>query len=429
MLTEKEKLDQLVLLGIELNKVSDIDLLMEKILTVARQFVNADAGSIYIREGDYLQFTYTQNNTLQERLPKDEKLIYSTFSIPIDEKSIAGFVAITGEALNIQDVYKIDPNASYKFSKIVDQKTGYKTKSTITIPLKTFTGDILGILQIINAKNIHNQVIHFSDDDEKIMLHFASIASIALERARMTRAIILRTIRMTQMHDPQETWGHVNRVGGYAVEIFEQWANIHNIPKDQIAKNKDILRIAAMLHDVGKIAISDLILKKPGRFNCDEYEIMKQHTVLGAQIFIGSHSEFDDIALQVALNHHERWDGTGYPGHVDIFTGDPLPEYRLPNGSAKGKKMEEIPLYGRIVAIADVYDALSSDRIYKKAWDDSKTLDTIHKGAGSQFDPELVQIFLSHIKMIKSIQDRYNENKPLLTGSLNLLQTLNDDVI
>ena len=126
MLSEKEKLESLSRLGVELNQVHDLDILMERILTEARQFVNADAGSIYIREGDHLHFTYTQNLTLQKRLPKGRKLIYSTFTIPIDEKSIAGYVAATGRALNIADVYRLPATLPYHFSrKFVIGNTSY----------------------------------------------------------------------------------------------------------------------------------------------------------------------------------------------------------------------------------------------------------------------------------------------------------------
>ena len=206
----------------------------------------------------------------------------------------------------------------------------------------------------------------------------------------MTRAIILRMIRMAELHDPKETGAHVNRVGGFAVEIYEKWALKRNLQQKEIDTNRDILRMAAMLHDVGKVAISDIILKKPGRFNSDEFEIMKQHTLLGARLFLGSQSEFDDAAAKVALTHHERWDGKGYPGHVDIHTGKPIPGHLDPEDLPLGKKGEDIPLFGRIVALADVYDALSSARIYKEAWDESEVLATIEKEAGYHFDPELV---------------------------------------
>ena len=143
MLTEKEKLDTLTHLMIELNQVSDLDILMEHILNQARRFVNADAGSIYIVDGDDLQFTYTQNDTLQKRLKQGEKLIYSTFTLPINEQSIAGYVAATGRPLNLPDVYHIEPIMPYRFSKSFDEASHYTTRSALTIPLKSANGTIL----------------------------------------------------------------------------------------------------------------------------------------------------------------------------------------------------------------------------------------------------------------------------------------------
>jgi HD-GYP domain-containing protein (c-di-GMP phosphodiesterase class II) len=409
MLTEKEKLDKLTMLGVELNQVKDLDILMEHVLFDARRFVNADAGSIYIRDKDRLNFTYTQNDTFQNRLPEGEKLIYSTFTIPIDTKSIAGYVATTGRLLNLPDVYEIEPTAPYQFSKKFDETSGYTTRSVFTVPLKTARGDILGILQIINAQDEAKQSIPFSKNDEKIMLHFASIAAVALERAQMTRTILLRMIRMSELRDPMETGAHVNRVGGYAVELYEQWARRQQIAPKEIDRARDSLRMAAMLHDVGKVAISDLILKKPGRFNNDEFEIMKQHAVLGARLFLDAQSDFDETAMQVALTHHERWDGKGYPGYVDVSTNAALTGYALSDGTPRGKKGEEIPIFGRVVALADVFDALSSERVYKEAWDESQVLDTIEEEAGRQFDPELVEIFFSSLNVLRSIQERYRD--------------------
>ncbi len=408
MLTEKEKLETLTHLVIELNQVSDLDILMEHILTQARRFVNADAGSIYIVDKDTLQFNYTQNDTLQKRLREGEKLIYSTFSLAINEQSIAGYVAATGRPLNLPDVYRLEPTKPYKFGKEFDEKSNYTTRSVLTIPLKSANADVLGILQIINAQDPEKRVISFSEKDEKMMMHFASIAAVALERAQMTRAIILRMIKMAELRDPKETGAHVNRVGGFAVELYEKWALKRNLAQKTIDKNRDILRMAAMLHDVGKVAISDIILKKPGRFNNDEFEIMKQHTVLGAQLFLGRQSDFDDAASLVALNHHERWDGKGYPGHIDVLTGNPLNGYSSATGEPVGKKKDEIPLFGRIVALADVYDALSSSRTYKEAWDESEVLATIENEAGHHFDPELVEIFFACLDVIRSIQRRYS---------------------
>ena len=410
MLSEKEKLDTLANLMVELNQVSDLDILMEHILTQARRFVNADAGSIYIAYDDSLQFTYTQNDTLQQRLAKGEKLIYSTFTLPINEQSIAGYVASTGRPLNLQDVYSLEQGLPYRFSREFDDASKYKTHSVLTIPLKAANGDILGVAQIINAMDADNKLISFSEKDEKMMMHFAGIASVALERAKMTRANILRMIKMAEMRDPKETGAHVNRVGAFAVEIYEQWALKRNLSRKEIDKNRDVLRMAAMLHDVGKVAISDVILRKPGRFSKDEFEIMKQHTVLGARLFLDRQSDFDKAALIVALTHHERWDGKGYPGPVNLLDGRSITDFATSEEMSDGIKKEEIPLFGRIVAIADVYDALSTVRTYKEAWSEPEVLSVIEKEAGFHFDPEIVEVFFSSIDMMRSIQERYKDN-------------------
>ncbi len=413
MLNEKQKLDTLMVLGIELNRIHDIDILLERVLTRARQFVNADAGSIYIRQGDRLNFAHSQNATLQKQLPAGEKLIYSTFSVPIDANSIAGYAAATGKMLSIPDVYELSPTKRYQFSRKFDDASGYVTRSMLTIPLMSSKKDVLGILQIINAQDHENRIVAFSQTDEKVMLHFAGIAAVALERAQMTRAMILRMIRMAEMRDPQETGAHVNRVAGFSLEIYEQWAKRRDIDQKEIDKTRDVLHMGAMLHDVGKVATSDLILKKPSQLSFEEYEIMKRHTIHGARLFSDLQSDFDEAAAIVALNHHEKWDGSGYPGHVDPVTGRPLPGFESENSRPlPGKKGDDIPIFGRIVAIADVYDALSSRRSYKEPWDEARSIEIISRGAGTHFDPELVEIFLNQLAYIRAIQDRFAEPDP-----------------
>jgi len=167
--------------------------------------------------------------------------------------------------------------------------------------------------------------------------------------------------------------------------------------------------MAAMLHDVGKVAISDTILKKPGRFTPEEFEIMKQHTILGARLFGETYSDIDDVAMMVTLNHHERWDGNGYPGFTDHLTGKPLAGYEDSEGRARGRKGEEIPLFGRIVAIADVYDALSNRRCYKEAWDQEAVALELQNESGKMFDPELIDIFLRNLDTIRHISSMYPE--------------------
>jgi response regulator RpfG family c-di-GMP phosphodiesterase len=138
---------------------------------------------------------------------------------------------------------------------------------------------------------------------------------------------------------------------------------------------------------------------------------MKQHTVLGAKLFLDRQSDFDKAALIVALTHHERWDGKGYPGPVNILDGKSITDFATSDEMLIGIKKEAIPLFGRIVAIADVYDALSSVRTYKEAWDEPEVLSIIEKEAGFHFDPEIVEVFFSTIDMMRSIQERYKDNQ------------------
>ena len=404
-----QKMQRIIELESEISRIRDIDLLLEKILSEARSFTGADAGSIYIREGNSLKFSYTQNDTLQSKLPPGRKLIYSTFSTPINSSSIAGHVAATGLTLNIPDAWEVPSGVPYSFNRSYDELSGYRTHSILTIPLTAFRGDISGVLQLINAKDVHGEVIPFPESEMSILSHFAIAAANAVERAKLTRGIIMRMNKMAELRDPKETGSHVNRVASYSVVLYEEWARSKGLPEPEIERNRDTLRMAAMLHDVGKVAISDVILKKPGRFTPEEYEIMKQHTVLGARLFGETYSDMDDIAMMITLNHHERWDGNSYPGFMDLLTGEPLAGCEEPDGRARGKKGEEIPLFGRIVAIADVYDALSNRRCYKEAWDQDAVVAELLNESGRMFDPELLAVFLEHLDAIRHISSLYPE--------------------
>ena len=403
----KEKLQRIIQLGIEVSQIGDIDVLLEKVLSEARYLVNADAGSIYIKENDELKFSYTQNETLRKKVGEGKKLIYTTFSMPITNKSIAGFVALEGSLVNIPDAYKISKNLSFSFDSSIDKITGYETHSMLTVPLKNNRGDSLGVLQLINSKDKDGNIIPFSEHEETYIKPFAIYAAVAIERAQLTRTTIMRMISMAELRDPKETGPHVNRVASYAVEIYENWAQKKGIPQEQIDKQRDALRMAAMLHDVGKVAISDTILKKPGKFTDDERLIMQGHVTAGAKLFSGAKSEFDFIAADVALNHHERWDGKGYPGNIEIETGKPKKQSKNNKGKTTGKKGDKIPIFGRIVALADVFDALCCRRVYKEAWDEEKVLQLIKEEKGNHFDPEVVDSFYEILDIIRSVAQRY----------------------
>jgi putative two-component system response regulator len=150
----------------------------------------------------------------------------------------------------------------------------------------------------------------------------------------------------------------------------------------------DLLLNASPMHDIGKIGIPDNILLKPGKFEPEEWEIMKQHAQMGADILEGEESDLLSMAREIALTHHEKWDGSGYPN---------------------GLKGEEIPLVGRICAIADVFDALTSERPYKKAWSVDNALQLIEENRATHFDPRLVDAFMANLNGILAIRDNHQE--------------------
>ncbi|MCB9480211.1 MAG: HD domain-containing protein [Desulfobacteraceae bacterium] len=394
-LEDKIKLNRLLNLGTDLNRIHDPDALMERILKEARDFCSADAGSIYIAEKNHLLISYIQNDTLSEN-----KVVYKEHHVPIDNFSIAGYCAKTGEIVLLNDVSDIGSDLPFKFNSDFDEMTGYKTKSILSIPMKGSLDRVIGVLQIINPLKNNTVSGIFTEEDTKTLLHFAGIAAVALQKAQLTKSIILKMIQMAELHDPSETGAHVHRVSAYSTELYIAWAVKNNISPEEIDRNKDILKLVAMVHDIGKVAISDLILKKPGKLTDEEYEIMKKHTVFGAKMFEEEHSEFDQAAREVILNHHERWDGNGYPGLC------PAPDYES-DKKTQGKKGKEIPLFGRIVSIADVFDALSSKRCYKDPWPHEKVIDFLKENSGKMFDPELIEIFIDNIDIMNSISQKF----------------------
>jgi len=409
----------------ELSKVQDADMLLEHILLEARHVVNADAGTIYEKDGDQLVFKYSQNATLERRLPPGEKLPYSNQRIPIDESRVAGYSAMNQTVLRIDDAYAIPPDRPYKFSPSFDAANDYKTTSILAVPLIASSGSLLGVIQVINSLGPDGKVVPFTKEDEAIVGHFATSATNALMRAYWTRALVLRMIQTAELRDSHETAAHVYRVSGYAAEIYDRWAFKHGIGEKERDRTKDTLKMAAMLHDIGKVAISDLILKKASRFTPEEYLVMQAHTYCGARLFKNAESDFDHMAAEITLTHHENWDGTGYPGRVDAARAEPhvrtvevegvsrdvevweAPVLEEADGKPRPLKGEEIPLAGRIVSVADVFDALISRRVYKEAWSADKVYEEIHAMTGTKFDPEVVAAFFEILPRIEEIRSRY----------------------
>ncbi len=207
--------------------------------------------------------------------------------------------------------------------------------------------------------------------------HELEIAHQQLYESRMQ--IVRRLGRAAEYRD-NETGLHIIRMSQISARLGEEVG----MNREQCA----LLLNASPMHDIGKIGIPDQILLKPAKFEPEEWEIMKTHAQIGADILGGSDSELLIMASEIAITHHEKWDGSGYP---------------------RGLKGEEIPLVGRIVAIADVFDALTSARPYKKAWPVEKAVTTIKEDSGKHFDPLLVDLFLKILPDIILINEKYAE--------------------
>jgi response regulator RpfG family c-di-GMP phosphodiesterase len=389
----KSRVGGLVKIGIELNQIQDFDSLMDRILSEARFLLHSQAGTIFLRDGDTLRFAFFHNDALAERTSTGDPPPVPTFRIPITDRSLAGWVCLTGQPLHVTDCYNIPLEVPYRFDSSFDLLLGYRTQSMIAMPLKNQSGKILGVIQVINPLSPDGRVITgYSSDDIRLLEHFASVATVAIERAHTTDRMVSGFIRMIEMRDPDETFPHSERVGGYAAVLFEEWARRRGLVGAAFNRQLARLMYAAKLHDCGKIGVSDSILNSPHSLSDAERKEIQKHTHKGGKIFPRDSTDFDEAAHEVALFHHERWNGEGYPGFDD-------------GGVHRGRCGEEIPLFARIVGLADVFDALSSDRCYRDAWKADKVLEHIQDQKGKHFDPELVDIFFAKLDEIYRVRD------------------------
>lgn len=376
-------MERMMSIGNTLINIGDVDILLEQILTEARFFTNADAGSIYTVEGEELAFRHSQNDTIVSR---GGRIPYTRFKIPRNRASISGYVACTGELLNLPDVRNIPENEPYSFDESYDDISDYRTTSCLTLPLVNSRHKVVGVLQLINAKNRDGRFIPFLLETEPLAKYFASMATLALERAMLTRTLLMRMVNMTELRDPKETGPHVNRVGSYSVAIYDSWAEKNGYGTRERVLTRDVLRMAAMLHDLGKTGISDEILKKPEPLSDPERKEMEAHCSIGADILRNCESEFDEMAMDIARSHHENWDGSGYPD---------------------GRQGSEIPFMARITSVADVFDALSSKRVYKEPWPEEKVTREMESMFGTKFDPGLRDHFISQLPVLREIRASY----------------------
>ncbi|MDR1872946.1 MAG: HD domain-containing protein [Deltaproteobacteria bacterium] len=389
------------------NSIFDLGLLLEKILTSARVLTKCEAGTIYLLRGRKLIFAQSQNDYLDRIIDDPTELPFFNRNIEVDRTTLAGYVALERESLTINDTSSIDPEAPYQHYTGFDNESSYICQAIMTLPLATLGTEPLGVLQLINPLGEEGLLTCFSDEDEQILNFYCGFAALALEKSMTMSSAVTHNVEIISSQDPQETLAHARRVAALATAIYERWSLMKGVKEEERLHTLNLLPLAAMLHDVGKIYVPKSLLTKPARLDQSERAIMEGHVLGGGRMYATPFTPLDELTLKVIMDHHERWDGQGYPGWVDIATGKPLPDKTGPDGRIIGKQGEEISIYGRVVAVADVYDALSSRKVYKEAFDQVLAIQIMEQESGHHFDPEVIEAFSAVKSVLNKIKNQY----------------------
>ncbi len=387
----QEQLLSLNRIGIALSQEQDLNQLLSLILTEARQFAGAEAGSLYVREGNELRFAQSQNEVLDKRkkaaaaksFTEKAPSTFTGFYLSLDKSSIAGYVGVTGKVLNIPDVYTIPKTREYHFNRSFDEKNNFRTKSMLVVPMRDASVNVVGVLQLINARK-GKTIVPFNKHYETLMLSLASQAAVSIKNTMLAQELkeaYLDTIfrlSVAAEYKDEDTSAHIHRMSNYSAILAEELG----LSEAEV----ETIRFASPMHDIGKLGVPDSILLKPGKLTPEEFKEMQKHTIFGAKILENAKAQLLKDSEVIAMTHHEKWDGSGYP---------------------RGLAGEAIPLYGRIVALADVFDALTSKRCYKPAFSVEESVKMIQEGSGRHFDAKVVRAFSNGLDKILTIKTKF----------------------
>lgn len=358
--TKSDPLVSLVKISRSITALTDIDELLKVIAEETRNAMQADRCTVFLWD-------------------KESDELWSKVALGIDESKeirfpanlgLAGYVVQTGETINITDAYK-----DSRFNPEVDTKTGYRTRTILCMPITNNNKEIIGAIQVLNKIGGV-----FTANDEDLLVAIGGSASIALENAQLFDKMLqmyheqklmfdsfIDTLAMSIDARDKITAGHSARVRMYSTLLAQ---TVGMSPKEI-----SLLAKAATLHDIGKIGIRDSVLQKDGKLTEEEYKHIQEHVRITHNILNRIYMSQDfRIITEMACSHHEKWDGTGYCRHL---------------------KGEEITPGGRILAVADVFDAITSKRHYRDKMPIINVIDILLKGKGSHFEPRLVDKFLA----------------------------------
>jgi len=365
-LSANEILELIFIYLAEVSATRDSDEVLEILANMGRALTGADRSSVWLVSDD--------KSTLWTKVAQG----IDTISIPI-HSGLVGTAVCTGQRILIEDVYK-----DSRFNREIDKQTGYHTKSMMVIPMYNQEEEIIGAFQVITNQEKSNV---FDERDLERLTLASTYAAETLISAKLndeiiqTQEEIIVTMGAVGESRSKETGNHVKRVAAYS-KILALQCGLDEQEAIRLAQ-------ASPMHDIGKVGIPDAILNKPGRLNLQETKIMQTHAQKGYDILKNSKRELLKTAAIVAYEHHEKWDGSGYP---------------------RGLVAEEIHIFGRITAIADVFDALGSDRVYKKAWSDEKILAFFKEERGRHFDPRLVDIFFDNLDAFYKVREEFKDD-------------------
>lgn len=352
ILEEKLNTNQRLIHAIEIvNSTLDLSTVLEMLMTLANQLIDTEASSILLMDEEKGQLYFAAATGIKK---EEIKRIYLEKG-----EGIAGWVAKHGEPLLISDAQKDE-----RFSKKTDHLLGFTTRSVLAVPLK-IENKIIGVAEVVNKKGGQG----FSFEDVELLGVLSTTGALAIQKARLYQDLsdlfisAVRSIADTiEAKDPY-TRGHCERMQGFALLIAKEL----NLSEEE----KRNVELAALLHDVGKIGVPEKILLKEGKLDEEEWKVMKKHPLIGVEI-LREIKQLREVIPGVQY-HHERYDGKGYP---------------------EGLSGEGIPLIARIIAIADSYDAMTSDRPYRKGLTQEVADNELVRLKGLQFCSRCVEAFL-----------------------------------
>ena len=351
-----QKMERLMEINITLNSTLELGQVLDLIIAKAVEMLECEAGSIllYNKEKDFLYFSASTSS--------DSKKL-AEIPVPLTD-SLAGAIFSKNIPLIVNNVDK-----DIRHNSSVAAQVNFRTNSLLGVPMR-IQNRVTGVLEALNKKQAT-----FTEEDVKILTAIASQAAVAIENAQLVQALqdsydstLEGWAAALDLRD-KETEGHSQRVTVLTVQL----AQAIGVSQDALT----YLRQGALLHDIGKMAVPDSILHKQGPLTVREKAIMRQHPLNAYNMLYPI--AYLRSALDIPYCHHEKWDGSGYP---------------------RGLKGEEIPLAARIFTIIDVWDALRSNRPYRKAWSEKKTIAYIQEQAGKSFDPKIVKNFVDVIPSI-----------------------------